>query len=272
LKPDPVRLAIAGAGGRMGRMLLAQAALRPGVRVASAFEAPGHDAVGADAASLAGMPGLAGIRVVDDAAEAISAAEVLIEFTLPAPSLEHLRVAADVGRGVVLGTTGFTAAEQEEIDRLAKRIPLLQASNMSVGVTVLAEIVEEVARRLGAGFDIEVVETHHRHKRDAPSGTALTLARAAAIGRGANLESWAIHGRSGIVGERPDEQIGILALRGGDVVGDHTVAFYGTGERLELTHRAHSREAFASGALRAAEWLSGRAPGRYSIRDALHPA
>jgi 4-hydroxy-tetrahydrodipicolinate reductase len=134
---------------------------------------------------------------------------------------------------------------------------------------VLTEVVEDVARRLGSAFDIELVETHHRKKKDAPSGTALTLAQAAARGRGADLEQWATHGRSGMVGERPDEEIGIMALRGGDVVGDHTVFYYGKGERLELTHRAQSREAFASGAVRAAAWLAGREPGAYSIRDVL---
>jgi 4-hydroxy-tetrahydrodipicolinate reductase len=259
----PVRVAIAGAGGRMGHTLLALAAGRPGLAVAAAFEAPGHPALGRE------VGGVGGLRVGADAASAIGSADVLIEFTLPEPSVEHVRIAADRGCAVVLGTTGFDAAQQAEITRAAERIPLLQASNMSVGVTVLTQVVEEVARRFGPAFDIEIVETHHRKKKDAPSGTALTLAGAAARGRGADLERWATYGRHGFVGERPDEEIGVMALRGGDVVGDHTVYFYGTGERLELTHRAQSRDAFAAGAVRAAEWISGRAPGLYSIRDVL---
>lgn len=261
-------LAIAGAGGRMGRMLVALAADHPGLELCGAFEAEGHPAVGEDAGTVAGV-GPLGVRVTSDAAAAISQARVVIEFTLPEPSLRHLALAADANCAVVLGTTGFTPDQQATIDELAGRIPLLQASNMSVGVTVLTEVVEDVARRLGAAFDIEIVETHHRKKKDAPSGTALTLAQAAARGRGADLEQWATHGRSGMVGERPDEEIGIMALRGGDVVGDHTVFYYGKGERLELTHRAQSREAFASGAVRAAAWLAGREPGAYSIRDVL---
>lgn len=268
---DPVRIAVAGAGGRMGRMLLQLATARPGMEVTGAFEAPGHPNLGDDAGALAGAAP-SGVAVTPDAAEAIAAADVVIEFTLPEPSLEHLRMAADTDTAVVLGTTGFTPEQQRQIGGLAERIPLLQASNMSIGVTVLTEVVEDVARRLGPAFDIELIETHHRRKKDAPSGTALTLAGAAARGRGADLDRWATHGRSGIVGERPDEEIGIMALRGGDVVGDHTVYFYGTGERLELTHRAQSREAFASGAIRAAEWLPGRPAGAYSIRDVLFGA
>lgn len=263
-----IRVAIAGAGGRMGRMLLNLATAHPDLNVSAAFEMPGHPVLGEDVGTLTGGPA-SGVKVRDDAAAAFQNADVVIEFTLPEPSLEHLRLAAEHQTAVVLGTTGFTQAQQTEIDRLAGRIPLLQASNMSVGVTVLTQVVEDVARRLGSAFDIELIETHHRKKKDAPSGTALTLAEAAARGRGADLEAWATHGRSGIVGERPEEEIGIMALRGGDVVGDHTVYFYGTGERLELTHRAQSREAFASGAVRSAVWIAGKAPGAYSIRDVL---
>lgn len=262
------RVAIAGAGGRMGRMLLNLASAHPDLTVTAAFEVAGHPVIGEDVGTLTGS-GATGVAVTDDAAAALGASDVVIEFTLPEPSLEHLRLAAEHQCAVVLGTTGFSAEQQSEIDALTQKIALLQASNMSVGVTVLTQVVEDVARRLGAAFDIELVETHHRRKKDAPSGTALTLAQAAARGRGADLDTWATHGRSGIVGERPDEEIGIMALRGGDVVGDHTVYFYGTGERLELTHRAQSREAFASGAVRAAAWIAGKAPGAYSIRDVL---
>ncbi len=262
------RVAIAGAGGRMGRMLLNLATAHPELTVTAAFEVTGHPVVGEDIGVLAGTKP-SGATVTDDAAAALAAADVVIEFTLPEPSLDHLRAAADAGCAVVLGTTGFSAEQQAEIDALTTRMAVLQASNMSVGVTVLTQVVEDVARRLGPTFDIEIVETHHRKKKDAPSGTALTLGQAAARGRDANLAEWATYGRSGIVGERPDDEIGVMALRGGDVIGDHTVYFYGTGERLELTHRAQSREAFASGAVRSAAWIARRPPGAYAIRDVL---
>ncbi|HEY8515204.1 MAG TPA: 4-hydroxy-tetrahydrodipicolinate reductase [Candidatus Binatia bacterium] len=260
-----VPVIIGGAAGRMGRMLVSLASRDDGLRLAGGIEAPGHPDLGTDLGRLAGGVDL-GV-VLTDALPEIAPGTVLIEFTAPEPSLAHLREAAERGLGVVLGTTGFTAEQQREIEELAKRVPCVQAPNMSFGVTVLLDLVEEAARRLGAAFDIEISETHHRKKKDAPSGTALALARAAARGRGARLEDWAVYGREGMVGERPTEQIGVLALRGGDVVGDHTVFFFGTGERIELTHRAQSREAFAAGALRAARWLSGRAPGLYSMRD-----
>ncbi|MEO2167140.1 MAG: 4-hydroxy-tetrahydrodipicolinate reductase [bacterium] len=261
-------LVISGATGRMGRTLLALAARSKAVLAVGALEAAGHEQIGQDAGLAAGA-GPCGIQISDDAAATLQAGRVLIEFTWPEPSLEHARIAAAQGCGVVLGTTGFSTAQQAELDELATRIPLLQASNMSVGVTLLTEVVESVARKLGTAFDIEVVETHHRLKKDAPSGTALTLAGAAAAGRDAKLADLGVYGRQGMIGERKDDEIGVMALRGGDVVGDHTVFFFGTGERLEFTHRAQSREAFAGGALRAAAWLAGRAPGHYSMRDVL---
>lgn len=264
-RPAPV--VVAGAAGRMGRMLLALARARQDVCVVGALEAPGHPELGRDAGALGGGPE-SGVPVSDRLGEP-PAGTVLIEFTAPEPSLEHLRAAASRGLAVVLGTTGFDVAQQREVDSLAGSVPLLQAANMSVGVTVLLEAVALVSRKLGASFDVELAEAHHRMKKDAPSGTALALARAAVEARGGSLERWGVYGREGLVGERPADQVGVLALRGGDVIGDHTVYFFGTGERVELTHRAQSREAFAAGALRAAAWLSGRAPGRYTMRDVL---
>jgi 4-hydroxy-tetrahydrodipicolinate reductase len=263
-----VPIIIAGAGGRMGRMLLALAASDPALRVAGALEAEGHPDLGKDAGLLAGGRA-SGVVLTDSLERCAVAGAVLIEFTVPEASLTHLRSAAGLGLSVVLGTTGFTAAEQNEVTRHAERVACLQAPNMSVGVTVLEKVVEEVSRLVGAPFDVEVVEMHHRMKKDAPSGTALALARAAARGRDADLESRAIYGRQGITGERPGEQIGVMSLRGGDVVGDHTVVFAGTGERIELTHRAQSREAFAAGALRGARWLAGRPPGLYGMREVM---
>jgi 4-hydroxy-tetrahydrodipicolinate reductase len=264
---EPVGVAIAGAAGRMGRMLLGLALENPRIRLVGAVEAPGHPSLGTDVGQLVGQSAL-GVTLGDTLAP-LPPGTVVVEFTAPGPSLEHLREAARRGLAIVLGTTGFNADEQREIDTLAERVAFVQAANMSVGVTALLDVVRDLAGRLGPAFDIEVVETHHRRKKDAPSGTALALSRAAAEGRGAKLEDWAIYGREGLVGERPDEEIGILALRGGDVVGDHTVFFLGAGERVEITHRAQSREAFATGALRAAVWLHGRPPGRYSLRDVL---
>jgi 4-hydroxy-tetrahydrodipicolinate reductase len=264
----PVPVMIAGAAGRMGRMLVTLATADPALRLIAGIEAPGHRDLGKDIGRLAGVADV-GVLLTDELPSTSLDRAVLIEFTAPEPSLQHLRAAAERGFAVVLGTTGLSPAQQEEVARLASRVACVQAANMSLGVTVLLGLVEEAARRLGSAFDIEVSETHHRRKKDAPSGTALALARAAVAGRGAKLEDWAAYGREGLVGERPTEQIGVLALRGGDVVGDHTVYFFGTGERVEISHRAQSRDSFAVGALRAAAWVSGRPPGLYSMRDVL---
>jgi len=263
----PVGVVVAGAAGRMGRMLVALAAANPALQLVGALEAPGHPALGQDAGRLAGVGDL-GVAVSAEM-PAAPAGTVLVDFTAPGPTLEHVRAAADRGWGAVVGTTGFDREQESAIDAIGDRVPLLRAANMSVGVTVLLDVAREVAARLGASFDVEISEIHHRLKKDAPSGTAIALGRAVAAGRGVVLEDHAVHGREGLVGERNAGEIGILALRGGDVIGDHTVHFFGTGERVELTHRAQSREAFAAGALRAAAWLSGRAPGRYSMRDVL---
>jgi 4-hydroxy-tetrahydrodipicolinate reductase len=193
---------------------------------------------------------------------------VLIDFTEAAATVERLREAADLGVPAVIGTTGFSAEQQSEIAELARRIPVLLAANMSVGVNVLLGIVEDLAARL-QGYDIEVVEMHHRLKKDAPSGTALAFAKSAAAGRNVDLGDVARHGREGMTGERTSAEIGIHSIRGGDVVGDHTVMFAGIGERIEITHKASSRDAFASGALTAARFIAGCKPGLYSMKDAL---
>ena len=261
-------IVVSGATGRMGKTLITLAESLADVTIAGALEAPGHPQLDSDAGTVAGC-GANQILISADPQTTLVAPRVLIEFSWPEPSLEHLRVAAANGCPVVLGTTGFNAAQQRELETLAEKIPLLQATNMSIGVTLLTEVVEMVARKLGPSFDMEVLETHHRLKKDAPSGTALTLAEAATRGRGANLDDWGVFGRQGIVGERENDEIGVMALRGGDVVGDHTVFFLGTGERLELTHKAGSREAFGSGALRAAHWLQGQSAGVYTMQDVL---
>lgn len=264
----PTRIIIVGAGGRMGRMLLRVASETPGAELAAGLDRPGAADLDRDLGILAGVGGL-GIRLTDDPAAAFAAGEVAIDFTQPAATAEHAAQAAEHGIAYVIGTTGLTPEQHATIEAAARRIPIVLAPNMSLGVTLLTSLVEEVARRLNERFDIEVLEMHHRQKVDAPSGTALALGQAAAAGRGQPLEELWVKARDGITGPRPSGSIGFATLRGGDVVGDHTVIFAGQGERIELTHRASSRELFAHGALRAALWAKGRPPGLYSMKDVL---
>ena len=195
--------------------------------------------------------------------------EGVVDFSFHAAVPAAISKAAEEGIPYVIGTTGLTAEEQKAVDEASKKIPVVQSGNYSLGVNLLLNLVQTAAQVLGPAYDVEVVEMHHRHKKDAPSGTALMLAKAAAAGRGANLDDVAVYGRKGMVGERPQGEIAVHALRGGSVVGDHTVMFAGDVERVEITHKAQSREAFAAGALRAAQWAAGRAPGLYTMRDVL---
>ncbi|MGE0520060.1 MAG: 4-hydroxy-tetrahydrodipicolinate reductase [Candidatus Binatia bacterium] len=257
-----------GAAGRMGRAIIALIAQEPRAHLHAAIEARGHEAIGRDAGALAGIAAL-GVPVTEDYAAVARPGTVTLDFTSPAAALEHLRSAAAAGAGIVIGTTGFSAQAQREIDQLAPRTRSLIAANMSVGVNVLLTLVQRAAAALGNAFDAEIVEAHHRHKVDAPSGTALALGRAVAAGLGRDFETSKCLAREGIVGPRSEHEIGIVALRGGDIVGDHTVLFAGLGERLELTHRAQSRECLARGAVRAAIWLADQPVGRYGMADAL---
>jgi 4-hydroxy-tetrahydrodipicolinate reductase len=259
-------IVVCGAAGRMGRALVALIAAEPGARLAGAIEAAGHPALGRDAGEVAGA-GPLGVAI--GAAYAPAAESVTLDFTTPAAALAQLEAAAAAGAAIVVGTTGFTPDERARAEALARRTRTVLAPNMSAGVTVLESLVAAAARALGPGFDVEIVEVHHRLKRDAPSGTALRLGEVAARARGAALEGRARFGREGHPGPRTDEEIGILGARGGDAVGDHTVLFLGAGERLELTHRAQSRDCLARGALRAALWVAGRPPGLYTMRDVL---
>jgi len=252
----------------MGRLLVALARDDPRLRVAGAIEAPAHPAVGRDAGELAGGAPL-GIRVGDDLARSCAREHVVLDFTMPAATLAHVRVAAERGAGLVVGTTGFSAEQRGELLALAARTRTVFAPNMSVGVTVLTELVAAAARLLDASFEAEVVEIHHHAKKDAPSGTALALGQAVAAARGLDFVQSAVLAREGLVGARRPEEIGIVGLRAGDAVGDHTVVFGGLGERIELTHRAQSRDGLARGALRAALWVADRPPGVYSMRDVL---
>jgi 4-hydroxy-tetrahydrodipicolinate reductase len=252
----------------MGRTLVSLIAQNEAATLAGAVEAPGHPALGKDAGEVAGV-GHLGVTIADDLAAALSADAVALDFTNAAAAVEHLRAAVQQRSPIIIGATGFNAQQQAEIERLAPQTRCIIAPNMSVGITVLQQLAREAASALGADFDPEIVEMHHRTKVDAPSGTALALGRTLAEATGRNFSTDAVYGREGVVGQRQQKEIGIMALRGGDVVGDHTVIFAGLGERIELTHRAQSRECLARGAIRAALWLVQQPVGRYGMADVL---
>jgi 4-hydroxy-tetrahydrodipicolinate reductase len=261
------KLIVSGAGGRMGRLLVSIILSEREHQLAGALEASGAPFVGQDAGEVAGS-GHAGVTITDDYRALAGPDTVTLDFTSAEASLGHLEVAAASGAAIVIGSTGFSPAMEARAAELARRTRTVIAPNMSIGVNVLMKITAEVAKIL-ASFDAEVLEIHHRTKVDAPSGTALALGRTIAAARGVDFRDNATSGREGITGVRPKDQIAVLALRAGDAVGDHTVIFGGQGERLELTHRAQSREALARGALRAAAWLVRQPPGLYSMPDVL---
>ncbi len=262
------RIGVVGCAGRMGRMLVAEIAASENCVVSGGTEAPGSGSVNHDIGEAAGI-GRIGIPVGDNVEKLLRAADVVIEFTTPAATAEHARLAAQSATPLVIGTTGLSSEETALIREAASRIPIVLAPNMSLGINLLLDIVEGVARRLGPEWDIEIIEMHHRGKVDAPSGTALALGRAAAKGRDVSFEEVAKRGRDGIAGARPAGEIGFAALRGGDAVGDHHVVFAAAGERLELVHRATSRAIYAKGAVRAALWVVGRSPGLYGLKEVL---
>jgi 4-hydroxy-tetrahydrodipicolinate reductase len=269
LTAAPVPVVVCGAAGRMGRLLIALAREDAGLRVAGAVEAPGHPAIGRDAGEVAGGAAL-GVPIASDLAQLCAPDRVVIEFTgVPAACVAFATTAAARGAALVVGTTGLDAAQDRALRAAAARTRAVIAANYSAGITVLTELVAQAARLLDAGFEAEIVEIHHHAKKDAPSGTALALGRALAGARGQDFDAAAVLAREGQVGARRPDEIGIVALRGGDVVGDHTVVFAGLGERVELTHRAQSRDCLARGALRAARWVAARPPGVYSMRDVL---
>ena len=250
-----MKIAIAGAGGRMGRTLIEAVLADRGLSLAGAFDVPGSPAVGQEVGT---------IRIASDPKTA-AAADVLIDFTRPEGTLEHLRHA----KAMVIGTTGFAPAQKNVIEEAAKRMPIAMAANFAVGVNAAYKLAETAARILGDGYDVEILEAHHRHKVDAPSGTALKLGDVVAQALGRKLGDVARHGREGETGERPLKQIGFHAIRGGDIVGEHTVLFAGLGERVEITVRSQSRMTYAVGALRAAKWLRGKPAGLYDMFDVL---
>ena len=261
-----IRVAIAGAGGRMGQALIEAVLGDPALALTAALDVATSPLAGQDAGLRFGRA--TGVVVGADVDAAVRAADVLIDFTRPEGTMAHVEACAGHGTGAVVGTTGLAAAQKARLEALAARIPIVLAPNMSVGVNVLLSLVETAARRLGAGYDVEIVEMHHRHKIDAPSGTAIALGEAAARGAGRSLAECAVYARQGVTGERKPGAIGFATLRGGDVVGEHTVVFAGAGERLELAHKAASRQNFAAGALRAAHFVAARrASGQTGLAD-----
>ena len=263
-----MRVAIAGAAGRMGRTLIQAVAEDGALTLGAAIEQPGAPALGSDAGEIAGV-GALGVAIADSVAEVVEDFETLIDFTVPNATLAAVDACHDAGRGLVIGTTGFDAAGLARIRAAAEAVPILMAPNMSIGVNLMFRLVERAARALGDEVDIEVVEAHHRHKIDAPSGTAVRLGEIVAGALGRSLEEDAVYGRQGETGPRARRTIGFSALRGGDIVGEHTVMFAGGGERLEITHRAASRVNFALGALRAAKFLADKGHGLFDMQDVL---
>lgn len=264
---NPLKVVIAGCSGRMGHALLESVFADANLVLHGALDRADNPQLGRDAGEQFGK--VSGVKVTSDAAAALNGADVLVDFTRPEASMQYLDACQKANVSLVIGTTGFSPEQKAAIEAASRNISIVFAPNMSVGVTLLINLVEQAARVLKDGYDIEVVEMHHRHKVDAPSGTALRLGEAAAHGIGEDLKDCAIYAREGVTGEREAGKIGFATLRGGDVVGDHTVMFAGIGERVEITHKASSRATFAIGALRAAKFLAGKKTGLFDMQDVL---
>ena len=262
-----MNVVIAGCSGRMGHALLEGVFADPELSLLAALDRADSPQIGRDAGEQFGR--VSGVKISHDISAALHGADVLVDFTRPEPSLEYLAACQRANVKLVIGTTGFNAEQKKRIESVAQDVAIVFAPNMSVGVTLLINLVNSAAKVLAEGYDIEVVEMHHRHKVDAPSGTALRLGEAAASALGRTLDECAVYGREGVTGERDPSTIGFATMRGGDVVGDHTVVFAGVGERVELTHKASSRATFALGALRAAKFLANKQRGLYDMQDVL---
>ncbi|MFP5460181.1 MAG: 4-hydroxy-tetrahydrodipicolinate reductase [Gammaproteobacteria bacterium] len=262
-----MKIAVAGASGRMGRMLVEAVLEAPDAELSGALDIAGSPALGRDAGDFLGR--VTGVRITDSLDEALSGADALIDFTRPEGTLRHLEACAARGVRMVIGTTGFDEDGKAAIARAAQRIGVVFAPNMSVGVNVTFKLLETAARILAEGYDIEIIEAHHRHKVDAPSGTALRMGEVIADALGRDLKQVAVYGREGVTGERDPSTIGFATVRGGDIVGDHTVLFAGIGERIEITHRSASRVTYAHGSLRACRFLAGRQAGLFDMQDVL---
>ncbi|MEW5766428.1 MAG: 4-hydroxy-tetrahydrodipicolinate reductase [bacterium] len=263
-----IRVIVPGATGKMGSAITRLVCLERDMELAGVTEREKHPCLGADIGPLIGLEEK-GVVLSDDLSAIIDRADVLIDFTTPEASISHLKLALQAGKAMVIGTTGFGSYHLQQLKEVSKTIPVVSAPNMAVGVNLLLKLVKTAAAVLGEYYDCEIIEAHHHHKHDAPSGTALRLAKIVAEILGRDLEKVGTYGRKGMIGPRPREEIGISVIRGGDVVGEHTVLFLGEGERLELTHQASSREIFARGALRAARFVSQAFPGLYDMGDVL---
>ena len=259
---------IVGAAGRMGRMIVNAIQNSEGITCTGAIETSGHPALGQDAGIVAGV-GKLGVTIEDNVKSVIEKGDVIIDFTAAEASLGNMEIAAQHHKPMVVGSTGFSSEQLEQVKKLTKEFPCCLAPNMSVGVNLMYKVVEEMAQILGEDYDVEIVEAHHRMKKDAPSGTALRLGEVLARGLRRKWEDVGVYGRKGLIGERGKEEIGMQVVRAGDIVGEHTVIFGGIGERLEVTHRAHSRDTFARGAVRAAKWVITQNPGLYDMGDVL---
>lgn len=263
-----VNVAITGAAGRMGGRIITLITESDTLQVAGAVEMAGHPRLGEDAGYVAGC-GTLGVTITDSLEQAMAEAEVLIDFTFPEVTLTNIETCAKLGKKLVVGSTGFTPEQRAKLESFTSEVPLVFAPNMSVGVNVCFKILKEMASTLGEGFDIEIVELHHNKKKDSPSGTAVRMGEIVADATGRDYNKVANYHREGMCGERSPEEIGMQTVRGGDIVGEHTVYFVGMGERIELTHRAMSRDMFARGALRAAAWLGDKGPGLYDMQKVL---
>ncbi len=263
-----VRAIVAGAAGRMGGRIIHAIRQSKDVALAAAFERPDHPSVNQDVGQVVGLPGL-GLKVVGSLQEAVSRGDVLIDFTNPEATISHLKIIASKGLAAVIGTTGITGERLRELRETAEGIRCVMSPNMSVGVNVMFRVAGDMAKILGKDYDMEILEVHHRFKKDAPSGTAMRLAQILATSTQRNLDEVAVYERKGMIGERTENEIGIQTWRAGDITGEHTVMFGGIGERLELTHRAHNRDNFARGAVKAAAWIVRQAPGLYDMQDVL---
>jgi 4-hydroxy-tetrahydrodipicolinate reductase len=263
----PLRIAIAGASGRMGRMLIEAVLQADDCQLAGALDLPGSPALGQDASAFLGRP--SGVPIVSDLREGLAQAQVLIDFTRPEGTLAHLQVCRELGVKLVVGTTGFSEEQKAQIAQGAQDVAVVMAPNMSVGVNVVMRLLDMAARALNQGYDIEIIEAHHRHKVDAPSGTALKMGEVVAAALGRDLKDCAVYGREGVTGERDPSTIGFATVRGGDIIGDHTVLFAGTGERIEVSHKSSSRAGYAQGSLRAARFLADKPSGLFGMDAVL---
>lgn len=263
-----MKVAVSGAAGRMGKRIVSLAHEHPEIDISGALERLGNPLLGSDAGEVAGI-GRIGVAITDNVQEVVRNCDVMIDFSAPASSVEHVKAAAAGKKAIVVGTTGFSEDQRAEINLAAKEIPCVVAPNMSLGVNLLFSLVERVAKALGPDYDVEIIEAHHKMKKDAPSGTADKLAQVISRALDRDLSRTGVYGRHGLVGERTPEEIGVLAVRGGDIVGEHTVMFVTGGERIELIHRAHSRDAFANGAVQAALWVASKPNGLYDMQDVL---